>query len=207
MAQAPLCGQLLNLDRFGAAVQLGSSPLQLALILIAPLAPVQKGGAISAQQRHEVFRYHRGRSDSAGDGQLELAAAVGVSPCLLCPFTAQLHSLSEAQSIGHGLHSLHFAAHRIHQGELRLRQRNGDRQSWEAATGAHIDHLERLALAQPGLQRPEAVKNLANPIVLSLHQSGEVDLAVPLAQQLLQPVELLQLIAGGLPGQLVPGCG
>jgi hypothetical protein len=48
MAQAPLCGQLLNLDRFGAAVQLGSSPLQLALILIAPLAPVQKGGAISA---------------------------------------------------------------------------------------------------------------------------------------------------------------
>jgi len=96
MAQAPLPRQLLHLDRFGRGVQQGRSPLQLALIVIAPLAAVEQGSAIGAQQRHQVFRHHRCCGNSAGHSQVELAAAVGVAPRFLRPFAAQLHAVCDA---------------------------------------------------------------------------------------------------------------
>ena len=46
MTQAASSWKFLDLDGLGAGVQLRGSPLQLALILIAPLAAVQQGGAI-----------------------------------------------------------------------------------------------------------------------------------------------------------------
>ena len=99
------------------------------------------------------------------------------------PLATQLHPILQSQGRGHRLHGLGFAPHRIHQGELCLRQGNRHRQPREASASAHIDAAQRrLVLLMEQLpQRPEAVEHLGNPEVVALYQAGEVHAAVPAA--------------------------
>ena len=53
-------------------------------------------------------------------------------------------------------------------------------------------------------ERPKTVKDLGDPELFVFHQSGEIDPAVPIAQQGLQLFELRELGVIGLPAQAVP---
>jgi hypothetical protein len=96
---------------------------------------------------------------------------------------AQLHPIRQAEGCRHCPHRFDLAAHRVDQGELGLRQGDRHRQTGEAAAGAHIDHLQILAGAvlprEQVPQGPEAVEDLADPVVVALHQAGEVHAGVP----------------------------
>ena len=121
------------------------------------------------------------------------------------PFGANDHAVAQPQRSRHGSDCCGFTPNRVHQGQVGTRQRNRHGKPWESSTCAHINAttwcLWFLQLRQQG---PEAIQHLSDPEILALHQTGEVDAAVPVLQQPLQVNQLLQLLWIRSPSQQPP---
>ena len=124
MALAALRRQFHRLHVTEIGIQQGRGPLKLALIVVAPLAAVEQGGAIALQQGNQVLSHHWCGSHRSGHRQVKAPAADRIATTLLGPLAAQLNALAQPQLLGHGLHRLQFAANGVHQGELGLGQCN-----------------------------------------------------------------------------------
>ena len=129
-----------------------------------------------------------------------------MAPGQLNALAAQLHPLPQAKALGHRFDGLGFAPDGIHQGELRLGEGNRHGQAREAAARAHINAAQwgLGVLLQLGHQGPKAVEDLGDPEVIALHQARQVDPAIPVAQDVLELDEALQLLVAGSPVQGLP---
>ena len=190
------------------SVQGDQGPFQLTLIRIPPLASVQQGVPIGFQQRYEVFRHHRCSSYRPRHRQIEAFSQRPVMACAFDAIGSHADPVTQSQVVNHGLDCSGLAADGIQQRHPGAGHGDGHSQSWKSAPGAHInDKPALMRTAQFRLQRPEAVEHLVDPVVVPLHQTRQVDPAVPAAQQILKGFQLIQLCRLWNPAERLPERG
>ena len=103
-------------------------------------------------------------------------AVSGSWPALSIRSVITVTRWARPRAVHHGLHGRGLAADGIQQGHVCARQRDGHGETGKATPGAHVNGQSALlGVLQLLLQWPEAVEHLVDPVVITLHQSREVD--------------------------------